>query len=165
MSDNKSPKQDSLETKLAEAKAVAQSMLEKRQAVVVSEENIIEVAKSRSVTGTILWLVAIVSLIASTLVSQYLPKYWAPANDTITQVLITGALIVLALVCLAFTNQGRAFKTLLKDAGVELHRVTWPSKNETFRYTWQVLVVMIIVGIFIWLIDTFFNYLLGFILN
>lgn len=165
MSDNKSPKQDSLETKLAGAKAVAEQMLQKRQAVVVSEENIVEVAKTRSAKNTILWLIAISSLIASTLISQYLPKYWAPASDTLTQVIITASLVVLALVCLAFSSQGRAFKTLLKDAGVELHRVTWPSKDETFRYTWQVLVVMIIVGAFIWLIDTFFNYLLGFILH
>ncbi|MDO4896540.1 MAG: preprotein translocase subunit SecE [Moraxella sp.] len=165
MSDNKTPQQDNLETKLADAKAVAQSMLEKRQAVVVSEENIVEVAKTRSVKGMILWLIAIVALISSTLITQYLPKYWAPANDVITQAVITVALVLLALVCLAFTSQGRAFKTLLKDAGIELHRVTWPTKDETFRYTWQVIVMMIIVGIFIWLVDTFFNYLLGFILH
>ena len=94
-----------------------------------------------------------------------MPKYWAPASDEITQFGITIGLIVFALVCLAFTHQGRAFKTLLKDAGIELRRVTWPTKEETIRYTWQVLVVMAIVGFFIWVIDTFFNYLFGLILN
>ncbi len=54
---------------------------------------------------------------------------------------------------------------LLKDAGIELRRVTWPGKDETIRYTWQVIVVMVIVGIFIWLIDTLFNQLFGLILN
>ena len=56
MSDNKTPKQDSLEAKLAEAKAVAQDMLNKHQAVVVSEENVVEVAKTRSVKDMVLWL-------------------------------------------------------------------------------------------------------------
>lgn len=161
MSNNK----DSLEEKLAEAKAVAQSMLDKQKAVVVSEESVVEVAKTRSVKDMFLWFIAIIALISSTLVSQYLPKYWAPASDSITQLAITAGLVVLAVVCLAFTHQGSAFKTLLKDAGIELRRVTWPSKDETFKYTWQVILVMIIVGIFIWLVDNLFNYLFGLFLH
>lgn len=165
MSDNKDNQKDSLENKLSDAKALAKSMLDKHKAVVVSEENVVEVAKTRSTKDFVLWLVAIVALISSTLISQYLPKYWAPASNTLTQFAITVALVVLALACLAFTHQGSAFKTLLKDAGIELRRVTWPGKDETFRYTWQVILVMIIVGIFIWLVDNLFNYLLGFILH
>lgn len=161
MSDNK----DNLENKLADAKALAQDLLNKRKAVVVSEENVVEVAKTRSIKDMILWLIAILALIGSTLTSQYLPKYWLPASNTWTQIAITLALVVLAGVCLAFTHQGRAFRVLLKDAGIELRRVTWPSKDETIRYTWQVIVVMVIVGVFIWLIDTLFNQLFGLILN
>ena len=165
MSDNKDNQKDDLESKLSDAKALAQSMLDKRKAVVVSKENVVEVAKTRSTKDIVLWIIAIVALIGSTLISQYLPKYWAPASNTITQVAITVGLVILAAVCLMFTHQGSAFKTLLKDAGIELRRVTWPTKDETFRYTWQVIVVMIIVGFFIWLVDNLFNYLLGFILH
>ncbi|OOR93492.1 preprotein translocase subunit SecE [Moraxella caviae] len=136
-----------------------------KQPVTVSKENIVDVATTRSAKDMILWLLAIVALIASTLVSQYLPRYWAQANDVWTQLGITVALVVFAIVCLALTNQGRAFKVLLKDAGIELRRVTWPTKNETIRYTWQVIVVMIIVGFIVWLLDNAFNYLLGFILH
>lgn len=161
MSDNK----DNLEKKLAEAKNIANEMLKKRQPVVISEENVVDVAKTRSAKDVVLWLIAVVALVSSTLISQYLPKYWAPASETMTQVAITAALIVLALICLAFTHQGRAFKTLLKDAGIELRRVTWPTKDETIRYTWQVIVMMIVVGIFIWLVDNGFNYVLGLFLQ
>ncbi|MGP1607271.1 MAG: preprotein translocase subunit SecE [Moraxella sp.] len=161
MSDNK----DNLENKLADAKALAQDLLNKRKAVVVSEENVVEVAKTRSIKDMILWLIAILALISSTLISQYLPKYWLPASNPWTQIAITLLLVVLAGVCLAFTHQGRAFRVLLKDAGIELRRVTWPGKDETIRYTWQVIVIMVIVGIFIWLIDTLFNQLFGLILN
>lgn len=165
MSDNNNKPNDSLENKLADAKALANNMLNQRKTVVVSEENVVEVAKTRSVKDMVLWLFAIVALIGSTLISQYLPRYWAPASDAIVQLGITAALVVFALVCLAFTHQGVAFKTLLKDAGIELRRVTWPTKDETIRYTWQVIVVMIIVGIFIWLVDTFFNYIFGLFLR
>lgn len=161
MSDNK----DNLENKLADAKALAQDLLNKRKAVVVSEENVVEVAKTRSIKDMILWLIAILALISSTLISQYLPKYWLPVSNPWTQIAITLLLVVLAGVCLTFTHQGRAFRVLLKDAGIELRRVTWPGKDETIRYTWQVIVVMVIVGIFIWLIDTLFNQLFGLILN
>lgn len=161
MSDNK----DNLEKKLAEAKSLANDMLKKRQPTVISEENVVEVAKTRSAKDMVLWPIAVVALISSTLISQYLPKYWAPASSTWTQLGITAALVVFAAVCLAFTHQGRAFKTLLKDAGIELRRVTWPTKDETIRYTWQVIVMMVIVGIFVWLIDNGFNYLFGLFLK
>lgn len=169
MSDNKNnPQNDTksdFETRLADAKATAESLLNKRKAVVVSEENVVDVATTRSGLDIVLWLIAIVALISSTLISTYLPRYWAPATESITQLLITAGLVLLAVICLAFTHQGRAFKVLLKDAGIELRRVTWPTKNETFKYTWQVIVVMIIVGFIVWLLDNLFNYLLGFILH
>lgn len=169
MSDNKNNPQNEtksdLETRLADAKATAESLLNKRKAVVVSEENVVDVATTRSGVDIVLWLIAIVALISSTLISTYLPRYWAPATESITQLLITAGLVLLAVICLAFTHQGRAFKVLLKDAGIELRRVTWPTKNETFKYTWQVIVVMIIVGFIVWLLDNLFNYLLGFILH
>lgn len=164
MSDNKNNPKNDLENRLADAKATAQQMLDKRKAVVVSEENMVEVAKTRSPKDMVLWLLAILALISSTLISQYLPKYWAPANDTMTQLAITAGLVVFAVICLAFTNQGRAFKVLLKDAGIELRRVTWPSKDETVKYTWQVIVVMIIFGVLIWLFDILLNSLFGLIL-
>ena len=81
----------------------------------------------------ILWLLAAVVLIGASLVNQYLPGYLQPANDLWVRIGIIVALFVFALLCLPLTNQGRAFKTLLKDAAVELRRVTWPGKDETFQ--------------------------------
>lgn len=155
MSDN----QDNLETKLSDAKATANSMLGKRKKE--KHTTAVEVAKTGSAKDLVLWLLAIAALIGATLVNQYLPGYWQLANDVWVRIGIIVALVVFALVCLALTHQGSAFKTLLKDSGVELRRVTWPSKNETFQYTWQVLVVIAIVGFFIWLLDNFFNWFVG----
>lgn len=162
MSDNK----DTLEKKLADAKALAENMLEKRaSARVIPQETVIEVAKKRSPKDIALWLVAIVSVVSATLLPEYLMGVWVPANNVWVRVGMTVGLVVLALVCLAFTHQGGAFKTLLKDAGIELRRITWPSKQETTTYTWQVLVVTVIAGILIWLLDNVFNHVVGFILG
>ncbi len=153
--------QDNLETqKTSASKDTAQP----KKAIIVSKESVVEVAKTRSTKDIILWLIAIAAMIAATLVSEYLPRYWEPANNVWVQLGITAALVVFGFICLAFTNQGSAFKTLLKDAGIELRRVTWPTKNETVKYTWQVILVMIIVGILVWILDMLFTKLISYII-
>ena len=76
MSDNKNnPQNDTksdLETRLADAKATAESLLNKRKAVVVSEENVVDVATTRSGVDIVLWLIAISALISSTLFATLL---------------------------------------------------------------------------------------------
>ncbi|TXD96326.1 preprotein translocase subunit SecE [Psychrobacter frigidicola] len=156
-----STNQDNLDNKLSDAKATAGGMLTKNNHTSANSTSAVEVAKTGSAKDVMLWLLAIAVLIGATLVNQYLPGYWQPANDLWVRVSIIVALFVFALVCLALTHQGRAFKTLLKDAAVELRRVTWPSKDETFQYTWQVIVVIAIVGFFIWVLDNFFNWFVG----
>lgn len=162
MSDNK----ENLDNKLVDAKKTAQDMLKAHKApIIVSQESVVEVAKKHSAKDIFLWVIAISAIIMATLVSDQLPKYWAAASDIWVQVGVTVGLVVLAFICLAFTNQGSAFKTLLKDSGVELRRVTWPSKQETITYTWQVVVVVVIVGIMVWLLDIFFTEVVGYILG
>lgn len=153
--------QDNLDTKLSDAKAIAGGMLSKGTHVSATNTSAVEVAKTGSAKDMVLWLLAIVALICATFANQYLPGIWQPANDLWVRIGIIVALFVFALVCLALTNQGRAFKILLSDAGVELRRVTWPGKDETFQYTWQSIVVIAIVGFFIWLLDNFFNWFVG----
>ena len=153
--------QDNLDTTLSDAKAANDGLLAKNNHILAANTSAVEVAKTSSIKDMVLWLLAIIVLIGATLVNQYLPGYWQPANEVWIRISIIVALFVFALLCLAMTHQGRAFKTLLKDAAVELRRVTWPSKDETFQYTWQVIVVIAIVGFFIWLLDNFFNWFVG----
>lgn len=125
----------------------------------------IEVAKTSTATDMVLWAIAIIALIASTLVNSYLPGIWQPANSMWTRIAIIVGLIVLAFVCLALTHQGRAFKTLLADSGIELRRVTWPSKNETIKWTWQSILALFLLGVLIWVLDMIFNQLMSLLIG
>lgn len=162
MSDNK----DNLEKRLHDTNLASNDLLTKQpKPIVVSQETVVEIAKTHSAKDYILWLIAVTGLIGATLAPDYLAGHWAPASNVWVRIGIVVGLIVLSLICIAFTHQGGAFKTLLKDAGVELRRISWPSKNETTTYTWQVILVTIIAGILVWILDNFFNYVVGFILG
>ncbi|WP_410473100.1 preprotein translocase subunit SecE [Faucicola mancuniensis] len=138
-----------LENKLAELEGKRVS----GEPTIIHKTAAIEVAKRHSAKDIALWLFAVVALILATLVNQYLPAYWQPANNIWTRIGVIGALIISALIALALTNQGSAFKTLLLDSRIELRRVTWPSKNETVQYTWQVTVVSLVLACLVWILD------------
>ncbi|AWT49755.1 preprotein translocase subunit SecE [Psychrobacter sp. YP14] len=152
-----SNQQDNLDSKVSDAKQGAHNTLRKS----LNGKSAVEVAKIRSPKDIMLWIIAFAALIGATLVNYKLPGIWQPANDIWVRVGIIASLIVLAIICLALTNQGRSFKVLLKDASIELRRVTWPSKNETIQYTWQSLLVIGIVAVIVWLLDNLFNWLVG----
>lgn len=152
------------------------NMLEKRlteltgerasnESTVIQQPAAIEVAKRHSSKDIALWIFAIIALIAATLVNQYLPAYWQPANSVWTRIVVIVILVLVALGALALTNQGSAFKTLLLDSRVELRRVTWPSKAETLHYTWQVALVTGVLALLVWFLDASFGQIIRLIIG
>lgn len=119
-----------------------------------------EVVKSGSWLDVAFWVLALALLIAATMINQYLPAYWAPANNVWVRVGAIAGSIVVALGLLYATQQGKAFVGLLKDSRVELRRVTWPTKQETLTTTWQVLLVVLVMGLILWAFDTLFGWLI-----
>lgn len=124
-----------------------------------------EVVRSGSALDVVLWLIAIVLLVAATLANQHLPAYWAPANDIWVRAGIILACIVVALGLLYATHQGKGFARLLKDARIELRRVTWPTKQETVSTSWQVLVVVIVASLVLWCFDYGLGWLIKLIIG
>ncbi|MCA4778698.1 preprotein translocase subunit SecE [Acinetobacter towneri] len=126
-------------------------------APIPQRNNSAEVVQSSSPLDYVLWGIALILFIASMMVNQHLPAYWAPANDIWVRVGVILACIVVALGLLYATHQGKGFVRLLKDSRIELRRVTWPTKQETVTTSWQVLVVVVVTSIVLWC----FDYLLG----
>ncbi|MEC7119393.1 MAG: preprotein translocase subunit SecE [Pseudomonadota bacterium] len=124
-----------------------------------------DVVRTGSAFDAVLWLVALVLLIGATMANQYLPAYWAPATNVWVRVAIIVGLIVAAFGCLYATQQGKGFVTLLKDAKVELRRITWPTKQDTFQTTWMVLLVTLITALILWGLDTVFGWVISSIIG
>jgi preprotein translocase subunit SecE len=71
------------------------------------------------------------------------------------------ALLVLALVAgfvALKTEKGRAFFTLFKEAKNEIRKVVWPTRQETLQTTAMVVVVVLLIGLLLWGLDSFLGW-------
>jgi preprotein translocase subunit SecE len=65
---------------------------------------------------------------------------------------VLAALVGGALVALQ-SAQGKAFWQFVQSSKIELRKVVWPSKDESWKLTGLVFVVVIILGVFFWGLD------------
>lgn len=149
-----------LDAKLSDAKATAEKLLQNRR-----KSYTVETVKTRTPKDYGLWIIAIACFILAAMVNTYLPGYWVAASDIWVRIAIIIGLVIFSIICIAFTSHGKDFKVLVKDAGIELKRVTWPTKNETIHWTWLSIVFMVLFGILVWILDMFFNKVVGFIIG
>jgi preprotein translocase subunit SecE len=61
--------------------------------------------------------------------------------------LVLGGLVV------AFSGYGRRLWAFTEAARVELRKVVWPTRDETFKTTIAVFVFVTIAGLFFWVLD------------
>ena len=67
------------------------------------------------------------------------------------------ALIVLAVVAgfvALQTAKGKAFFELFKEAKNEIRKVVWPTRQETLQTTAMVVVAVLLIGLFLWGLDS-----------
>jgi preprotein translocase subunit SecE len=65
-------------------------------------------------------------------------------------------LLAVAAIAILITLQtafGRQVAGFISGANTEVRRVVWPNRAETLQTTLAVLVVVLLVGIFLWLLD------------
>jgi preprotein translocase subunit SecE len=53
----------------------------------------------------------------------------------------------------------------IKSSIGEMKKVTWPTKKETYRYSILVIAFSLGIAAFLGLLDFFFNWLLGLVVN
>ena len=51
------------------------------------------------------------------------------------------------------TEMGAGLLSFIKDSRVEMRKVVWPTRQETWQTSLAVILMVIIMGIFLWLLD------------
>ena len=68
--------------------------------------------------------------------------------------LAVAAGLVLAGLVIAFSRYGTALKQFWADSRIELRKIVWPNRQETMQVTLVVFVMIIVLGLFFWGVDT-----------
>ena len=73
-------------------------------------------------------------------------------------IVVLAALVVGALVSLQ-SYQGKTFWQFVQSSRVELRKVVWPTTQETWQVTLVVFVMILVLGLFFWGVDTLLGFL------
>ena len=78
--------------------------------------------------------------------------------------ILLGSSAVLGLAIFAGLYKSSRVNTFMNEVVAELSKVTWPTQNETVKATIAVLIAVLIAGVVLWIVDSIWVYLLGFVL-
>ena len=84
------------------------------------------------------------------------PGWMAPVR-----VLIVAIGFVAAIAVMGLTALGRRGREVLSESLFELRKVVWPTRQETFKITWVVLAVVVVIS----LILSFFDLIISFVVK
>ncbi len=95
------------------------------------------------------WLVGLILLAAGIIGFYYFSEYML-----LLRVVALLALAGAAVWILSQTQKGRYAREFLRGAHSEVRKVVWPSRRETLQVTGIVILMVIIVALMIWLVDS-----------
>ena len=79
--------------------------------------------------------------------------YYLVQVSILFRVLMVLASVVVSLVIFFQTQRGKTLWEFFQGSRVEIKKVIWPTRQETFQTTLTVFVFVLIMGIFFWLLD------------
>lgn len=81
-------------------------------------------------------------------------------SDQIFVVRVLGLLVVAGVAIGVFLSatQGKRVWRFLVDSRTEVRKMVWPSRAETTQVTLVVLAMVVVVGLSLWLLDTFLGW-------
>ena len=91
--------------------------------------------------------------------------FYATAN-TISPIWRILGLVAVAILCLAIiylSDLGKRGLSFVGEARTEVRKVIWPTRQETMQMSLIVFVAVVVMGLFLWLIDTLFLWMVEFL--
>lgn len=99
------------------------------------------------------WVAALLLLASATLLGRFVPDL-----NALVEAIVVVVLAVMGLGLVLWTQQGRQFLSLFAASRIELRKVVWPTKPETWQTTLIVLVVVVIASLILWGMDSLFGF-------
>lgn len=99
----------------------------------------------------LLWIVALTILVGS-----FAANYYWPAFPGYLRAVLWLFVVAVVIVLIGLTTKGLALFRFSKEARTELRKVHWPSRQETIQTTLMVVVMVVLVGLFLWGVDALF---------
>lgn len=92
-------------------------------------------------------------LAAAALLAGVVAYYWLEDAAQVLRVLMVLGGLIAGLVLLYWSEPGRELWTYVQSSRVELRKMVWPTRQETWRTTLVVFVFVMALGVFFWLVD------------
>ncbi len=92
-------------------------------------------------------------LAAAALLAGVIAYYWFENEPQVLRVLMVLGGLIGGLVLLYWSEPGRELWNYVQSSRVELRKMVWPTRQETWRTTLVVFVFVMALGVFFWLVD------------
>ncbi|MDP9199043.1 MAG: preprotein translocase subunit SecE [Pseudomonadota bacterium] len=92
-------------------------------------------------------------LAVAALVSGVIAYYWFAEQPQVVRVLMVLGGLVLGLVLMYLSQPGRELWDYVQSSRVELRKMVWPTRQETWRTTLVVFLFVMALGVFFWVVD------------
>jgi len=92
-------------------------------------------------------------LAAAALVGGMVAYYWFGNQPQVLRVLMVLGGLIAGLVLLYWSAPGRELWDYVQGSRVELRKMVWPTRQETWRTTLVVFIFVMALGVFFWIVD------------
>ncbi len=80
--------------------------------------------------------------------------YWFDQVAVTWRVIAMFAVVAVSIGLVLLTDMGQRLMVFSRESRVELRKVVWPTRKETTQITLIVLVLVFLIGLFLWLVDS-----------
>jgi preprotein translocase subunit SecE len=94
-----------------------------------------------------------IALAAAALLGGVVAYYWFKDEPQVVRVLMVLGGLIAGLVLLYWSAQGRELWAYVQSSRVELRKMVWPTRQETWRTTLVVFVFVMALAVFFWIVD------------
>lgn len=91
--------------------------------------------------------------------------YYFSEESALYRVLGLLALAGVSIALFVSTAKGQGLWSFLRESRTEVRKMVWPTRGEAMQTTLIVMVIVFIMGIFLWLLDMFLGWAVRFVIG